>query len=241
MNATDTVYIGLLQAILAAPDDDTPRLILADWFEEHGDGERAEFIRVQCDIAEAERSPIADLQTCDDEKCTCWFMDLRRRERALLAKDGPPIHGVRSRFRQGKPDEHQAYRWMGVAGYAMTWVTFRRGFIDAVECRLEDWLLYGKELLSEHPVTQIRLTDRNPYYVSNMFTWGDYSVDNGRTDNSIIPTRILQLLPVRKGWSKESHFNETGSGTWVGYRTEQEAWEAVSEGLIAWVKLPIES
>jgi uncharacterized protein (TIGR02996 family) len=30
------------------PDDDTPRLILADWLEDHGETERAEFIRVRC-------------------------------------------------------------------------------------------------------------------------------------------------------------------------------------------------
>jgi uncharacterized protein (TIGR02996 family) len=38
---------GFLEAILARPDDDTPRLIYADWLEEQGDTERAEFIRVQ--------------------------------------------------------------------------------------------------------------------------------------------------------------------------------------------------
>jgi uncharacterized protein (TIGR02996 family) len=27
---------GLLQAILADPEDDTPRLVYADWLEEHG-------------------------------------------------------------------------------------------------------------------------------------------------------------------------------------------------------------
>lgn len=36
--------------IIAAPDDDTPRLILADWLEERGDP-RSEFIRVQCQLA----------------------------------------------------------------------------------------------------------------------------------------------------------------------------------------------
>jgi len=36
-----------LQAIRAAPHDDTPRLIYADWLEERGDP-RGEFIRLQC-------------------------------------------------------------------------------------------------------------------------------------------------------------------------------------------------
>ncbi|MEN0066574.1 MAG: TIGR02996 domain-containing protein [Myxococcota bacterium] len=37
----------LWQAVQAAPDDDHPRLVLADWLEEQGEVERAAFIRVQ--------------------------------------------------------------------------------------------------------------------------------------------------------------------------------------------------
>jgi uncharacterized protein (TIGR02996 family) len=40
-----------LKAILAQPDDDAPRLIFADWLEEHGQGAHAEFVRVQCGLA----------------------------------------------------------------------------------------------------------------------------------------------------------------------------------------------
>jgi uncharacterized protein (TIGR02996 family) len=46
---------ALLQSILNNPDDDSPRLVFADWLEEHGEPERAEFIRVQF---ESERYPI---------------------------------------------------------------------------------------------------------------------------------------------------------------------------------------
>jgi uncharacterized protein (TIGR02996 family) len=38
---------ALLQAVADAPEDDTPRLVYADWLDEHGDTARAEFIRVQ--------------------------------------------------------------------------------------------------------------------------------------------------------------------------------------------------
>src|SRR5438128_7999305 len=45
---------ALLAAICANPDEDTPRLMFADWLDEHG-GEagatRAEFIRLQCELA----------------------------------------------------------------------------------------------------------------------------------------------------------------------------------------------
>jgi uncharacterized protein (TIGR02996 family) len=42
--------LAFLQDIKQNPDDDTPRLILADWLEEHDDP-RGEFLRVQCELA----------------------------------------------------------------------------------------------------------------------------------------------------------------------------------------------
>src|SRR6476620_2551512 len=42
---------AFLRAIIANPDDDLPRLVYADWLDEHGEPERAEFIRVQCELA----------------------------------------------------------------------------------------------------------------------------------------------------------------------------------------------
>src|SRR4029079_17459939 len=45
---------GLLDDIREHPDDDGPRLVCADWFDDHGQHDRAEFIRRQC---EYERAP----------------------------------------------------------------------------------------------------------------------------------------------------------------------------------------
>jgi uncharacterized protein (TIGR02996 family) len=46
-----SAFEGLLSAIRDEPEGDEPRLILADWLEDHGEQERAEFIRVQCVLA----------------------------------------------------------------------------------------------------------------------------------------------------------------------------------------------
>jgi uncharacterized protein (TIGR02996 family) len=43
---------AFLDDIRQHPDDDAPRLVYADWLEENGDAERAEFIRVQCRLAQ---------------------------------------------------------------------------------------------------------------------------------------------------------------------------------------------
>jgi uncharacterized protein (TIGR02996 family) len=42
---------ALLAAICADPDDDTPRLVFADWLDENGESARAEFIRAQVEFA----------------------------------------------------------------------------------------------------------------------------------------------------------------------------------------------
>jgi uncharacterized protein (TIGR02996 family) len=47
MTTTDT-EAALLAAIAAHPEEDTPRLMLADELQERGEQDRAEFIRVQC-------------------------------------------------------------------------------------------------------------------------------------------------------------------------------------------------
>jgi uncharacterized protein (TIGR02996 family) len=46
---------GLLAAVAAAPDDDLPRLVYADWLQENGDTARADLIRFQCEHAKAVR------------------------------------------------------------------------------------------------------------------------------------------------------------------------------------------
>ena len=42
---------GLQGAILDAPGDDVPRLVYADWLEEHGHADYARFIRLSCQLA----------------------------------------------------------------------------------------------------------------------------------------------------------------------------------------------
>ena len=42
---------AFVHAILDNPDDDTTRLVFADWLEEHGRASHAELIRVQCELA----------------------------------------------------------------------------------------------------------------------------------------------------------------------------------------------
>jgi uncharacterized protein (TIGR02996 family) len=62
----------LLNAIVENPDDDAVRLVYSDWLEEHGQADRAEFVRVQIELARGKASEARRER-------------LRRRERELLA------------------------------------------------------------------------------------------------------------------------------------------------------------
>jgi uncharacterized protein (TIGR02996 family) len=93
---SDNLARGFLEDITAHPDDDAPRLIFADWLEEKGDSDRAEFIRVQIERA---RLPAWDARQ----------VRLRLCERKLIEQHGqkwkkelPRIRGVRwEDFRRG--------------------------------------------------------------------------------------------------------------------------------------------
>jgi uncharacterized protein (TIGR02996 family) len=63
---------AFLHALREQPEDDAPRLVYADWLEEHGDPDRAEFIRAQVRLAGMDED--------DPERAA-----LEDRERALLA------------------------------------------------------------------------------------------------------------------------------------------------------------
>jgi uncharacterized protein (TIGR02996 family) len=54
----------LLRAIISQPDDDAVRLVYADWLEENGLADQAEFIRVQCELA---RLPSGDARKVELE------------------------------------------------------------------------------------------------------------------------------------------------------------------------------
>jgi uncharacterized protein (TIGR02996 family) len=52
---------ALLRAIIENPADDAPRLVYADWLDEHGDPDRAEFIRLTTGPAAGHTARVAEL------------------------------------------------------------------------------------------------------------------------------------------------------------------------------------
>lgn len=85
MTDTSTTLDHLIAAVLARPEDDLPRLVMADRLDEEGEPERAEFIRIGVEIPKAARLTLGH----DDRMgCMCGdclrYEDLEKRERELI-------------------------------------------------------------------------------------------------------------------------------------------------------------
>jgi uncharacterized protein (TIGR02996 family) len=144
---------NLLRAILERPHDDGLRLIYADALEERGGTARAEFCRVQCELArplpqtgpqEAQKAsntleryrkgaPVplkADTPAMRLVRDTLRLESLRRREKELLEKHGS----------QWQDEVATAIGLDGLAWHLRFAPQWKRGFVASVSCRLEDWI-----------------------------------------------------------------------------------------------------
>lgn len=146
----------LLRAVLEHPDEDTPRLAYADWFEEQGEPERAEFIRVQCEInrLRPECPCVAYIRGVCCRSMSCPICPLHRRETDLMREHGREWFGDSGLAVYGED--------VGRMSPHATILIARRGFISEVRCPLATWLEHGPGIVRRHPVETVHVTDREP-------------------------------------------------------------------------------
>lgn len=145
---------ALTAAMLAHPDEDTPRLALADWLQEHGDPDRAEFIRVQIELARTRAAEI-DLPEWFGRVLTIGMASYGHRphdtpERvALLRREAELYHAHHKEWTAGVPKYALQY-----LGYVRN---FRRGFVSWVTAVLGPFLKAPAALWELHPVESLHL------------------------------------------------------------------------------------
>ena len=153
---------ALLRSILERPDDDVRRLVMADWLEENGESERAEFIRVQLEIASTpltvERRKLLSKYEWEDMR-----PEVQRGKSFVLNDPQSTSVGVLTypdpnpalgplRKREGELWSARAYG-KAPEGFIATLVTdyfgrmddhrlavYRRGFVQEIHCTLADWV-----------------------------------------------------------------------------------------------------
>jgi uncharacterized protein (TIGR02996 family) len=119
--------ISLLRTIIDQPDDDTARLIYADWLEEQGQQARSEFIRVQVEATDLFRR---------GHNLPRAFA-LRDRQNALLRQ-----------YEKLWAKEFQPF--------VENW-TFERGFIAYVALAASDFVAQGDFLFARAPICRMYL------------------------------------------------------------------------------------
>jgi uncharacterized protein (TIGR02996 family) len=122
---------ALLSAIAAQPDEDMPRLAYADWLDEHGRHARAEFIRVQIEIARTGA-------TLSREKLQ-QHAGIVFRSAELLEAHGREFLGPLTALPE-----------VAVRG-------FDRGFVSAVHLSVHDFLKHAELVASTRPLPAVRV------------------------------------------------------------------------------------
>ncbi len=121
---------ALRRAVCAAPDDDLPRLVFADYLDESGDAadaDRAAFIRAQCEL---ERTPWMSK----------WWRAVSRQERPLWWKHHRALQGE-------------------LAAPGQLFKRFRRGFIEDVTVGPGAFAECGQALFTAAPIRGVRVGD----------------------------------------------------------------------------------
>jgi uncharacterized protein (TIGR02996 family) len=197
---------AFLAAIVAEPGADVHRLVMADWLDENGQAERADFIRVQCALA----APPWRVGRVYDGPA---WLRLHARERALLAS-----HQVDWRMRDlpGMPFGN--------------WVTdFRRGFVAEVTLPLSAWLEHGPALVRAAPLERVTLADRQPSRWYRL-GWGEWYWVRQAGPTLHVPDR---LPPELCDLLSTGRVDEDGVMT---YLSRERAEESLSAACLKWAR-----
>jgi uncharacterized protein (TIGR02996 family) len=117
-----------LETIRQNPDDDAPRLVYADWLEEHGDPDRAEFIRIDIELDRIHKKGGQGDQQGESNK------HLYQRHRELR-------------------EEHLEEWLQPVAGlHEHDW---DRGFLSCIHVSPEPFLEVAEEVFRRHPAIDV--------------------------------------------------------------------------------------
>ena len=219
-------WAAFMAAIRANLADDYPRLMAADWLEEHGErggAIHASFIRKQIH-QHATTVPLTVLASSGLEQ-------LYRVQPHQMSNSGCKVDAI-----------------VAPSGTSTTLAFYKRGFITEVRCTLADWVggecrvcggrgsrhndmhyspdtcpdckgigrtrVNGPAIAKAGALERVTITDQKPVEVDNYFTWGLTSFS--------IPSELTTKFPLGP------------IACWCCWSTEEAAMDALSVGCIRW-------
>jgi uncharacterized protein (TIGR02996 family) len=212
-----TDHDALLSAVLLAPEDDAPRLVMADWLTENGQDKRATAIRL---AVRSFRAP-------------CYFVEMG--DCPLPCAEHYRQPGMRGRPQRWCPRCTDAERaanlcheneadWLApwplwVPGAEWEW---SRGFVGSVSLPTAAFLANAADLFRRHPAERVTLTDREPYIARAKGTKFYYWSRESWLSRDALPPPIWKGL---LGWAGES---TSDPESMRGYPTRDAALAALS-------------
>lgn len=218
-----TEELAFYRAIWEAPDDDAPKLIFADWLDEHDEPNHAEYIRqavTYCRVAHTKCVAASKWRITVNDPV--YYRLVRRDTTNIqegnleLLEYGPNVPAIPS-------DQYSS-------GIAMVC-----GFVRYVYCPLYVWRVnYGPQL-AHHPV-ELRITDRIPYRAVDQSTnvgrpvfWTFQQL--GERHSSNLPGSLRPYLIEVGGYFKTHTTPSPMQGT-IRYETPNRAMKALGEALV---------
>lgn len=167
---------GLIADICREPEDDSLRLVLADWYEDRQWSDKADFIRWQVahpqQIARLRASLLTGVRWAGD---IGWLNQWIRQ--AILAASLP------------------------LAIFGEWHVTVSRGLISGVEMKATDFIGRAAALFAGAPVTKVLLTDKRPGsstgHASGGYLWRGASAASTTTLGSCLHVQLFERLQGR--------------------------------------------
>lgn len=215
---------AFLTAICARPFDDLPRLVFADWLDEHGEPEFAAFIRLGCHLSAA-RGAEARLT---DEQAAEYVAGARAYLPLALAQLADLVE-VPAAVRDDPADYRPAEGGLAIESPALgVSVRFNRGFPQVVRCDAQTALHRLNRAFRSVPVVQLDISDRTPERGSDgLFYWRQ--AVTGRPAPLDVPG------PVAKFWRKRWQTHTAGR-RFSTFRTAGEAAAALGDAFVAMLR-----
>jgi uncharacterized protein (TIGR02996 family) len=225
---------ALLAAILARPDEDTPRLVYADWLEENGQGGYAGFVRDTVWMA------------ANHTDCPVLMADLKSGRPVPLRCGSCGYCRTRRRAEQF----YGRHPWLDVYSYAVCFeptpfdgeiptgpgltLVVRRGFVDEVRAPLAALFPATKRLFARHPVTAVSVTDREPHADGpRTFEWvGSPRVSHPPMPPYALPVDLRRFLGGRVRTNKGSRTRFASDVFRFGYDSAADARADLSAAFV---------
>lgn len=144
---------------------------------ENGFVQRAELIRVQCELAR--HFPTTKPKALGSEDRYARWRSLGERERELISIVSTAVAEEIGIGPLGfvHPEKKTIGLYVSkvqspsAVDVSTMWLELRRGFPETVSCGIRDWIDFGPDVVSRCPILRVEIEDREPVIQVNGFRW----------------------------------------------------------------------